>query len=83
MGSCMPVKKTRICVFPILVVLEKDLFGGGVRIVGFPGFAGNPEPGNGFGIDVSVLVGAGWAIVSWRSCAQGASAGLAVEGLWL
>ncbi len=82
-GSCIPAKKTRICVFPILVVLENDLFGGGVRIGGFPSFADNPEAGNGFEVDVSVLVGAGWAIDSWRSCAQGASAGFEVEGVWL
>ena len=69
--------------FPTRVVFEKDRFGGGVCIGVYPGFTGNPEPGNGFGLDASVFVGAGWATVSWRSCAHGASARFVDGGAWL
>ena len=75
MGSSIPAKYTLICIFPIRVLLENDLLGGGVLRPPCPGFGWFTAPADGFIVNASASFGSGWATVSCKSCAQGASAG--------
>ena len=72
-GSDIPVRNMRTCIFPIRVVFENDLFGG--RVLG--GVFNTCCRPCILEFDGRVATGliSGLATVSCRSCAHGASAG--------